>query len=88
MSRKYKKSVWGIYPTRLALETAIDRLRESGFLSSDISFCCPKTLGPRIWLRKNSLKRQKELRLGRVQGYSLAERWGDLRGSGLLLCLA
>jgi hypothetical protein len=47
MSRKYKKSVWGIYPTRLALETAIDGLRESGFLSSDISVLLPENLGPK-----------------------------------------
>ena len=46
MSRKYKKSVWGIYATRLALETAIDRLRDSGFLSSDISVLLPENLGP------------------------------------------
>jgi hypothetical protein len=36
MAPKIKKSVWAIYPTRLALEDAIDRLRENGFLSSDI----------------------------------------------------
>jgi hypothetical protein len=52
MARKHKKSVWGIYPTRLALETAIDRLRENGFLSSDISVLLKKKPrgppGPRV----------------------------------------
>lgn len=62
MSRKYKKSVWGIYPTRLSLETAIDRLRESGFLSSVVLtslFCYPKTWDLRTWLRKNPPRRRK-----------------------------
>jgi hypothetical protein len=42
-----KESVWGICPTRLALEAAIDRLRENGFLSSDISVLLPENLGPK-----------------------------------------
>jgi hypothetical protein len=45
MAPKIKKSVWGICSTRLALEAAIDRLCENGFLSSDISVLLPENLG-------------------------------------------
>ena len=47
MTHSYKKSVWGIYPSRLAVETAIDRFREAGFLSSDVSVLLPEISAPR-----------------------------------------
>lgn len=47
MTHNYKKSVWGVYPSRLAVETAIDRFREAGFLSSDVSVLLPENLGPK-----------------------------------------
>jgi hypothetical protein len=88
MSRKYKKSVWGIYPTRLALETAIDGLRESGFLSSDISVLLPENLGPKDLVTEKFTKAPEGATARPAQGFSLAERSAGLRGSALLLCLA
>jgi hypothetical protein len=55
MAPKIKKSVWGC-PTRLALEAAIDRLRENGFMSSDISILLSENLGPKDLVTEKSTK--------------------------------
>jgi hypothetical protein len=84
MSRKYKKSVWGIYPTRLALETAIDRLRESGFLSSDISVLLPENLGPKDPITEKSTKAPEAATAGAGSGILIGGALGWLAGIGAL----
>src|SRR4029077_14077900 len=82
MSHKYKKSVWGIYPTRLSLEVAIDRLRESGFLSSDISVLLPENLGPKELVTEKSTKAPEGATAGAGSGVLIGGALGWLGGVG------
>lgn len=82
MAKKYKKSVWGIYPTRLSLETAIDRLREGGFLSSDISVLLPENLGPKELVTEKSTKAPEGATAGAGSGVLIGGALGWLAGIG------
>jgi hypothetical protein len=84
MAPKIKKSVWGIYPTRLALETAIDRLRENGFLSSDISVLLPENLGPKDLVTEKSTKAPEGATTGAGSGVLIGGALGWLAGIGAL----
>jgi hypothetical protein len=84
MSHKNKKSVWGIYPTRLDLEAAIDRLRESGFLSSDISVLLPENLGPKDLVTEKSTKAPEGATTGAGSGVLIGGALGWLAGIGAL----
>lgn len=84
MARKYKKSVWGIYPSRLALETAIDRLRENGFLSSDISVLLPENLGPKDLVTEKSTKAPEGMAAGAGSSVVIGGFLGWLAGIGAL----
>ena len=84
MSRKNNKSVWGIYPTRLDLEAAIDRLRESGFLSSDISVLLPENLGPKDLVTEKSTKAPEGATTGAGSGVLIGGALGWLAGIGAL----
>ncbi len=82
MWRKYKKSVWGIYPTRLSLETAIDGLRASGVLSSDISVLLPENLGPNDVITEKSSKAPEGASAGAGSGVLIGGALGWLAGIG------
>jgi hypothetical protein len=82
MSRKFKKSVWGIYPTRLALEMAIDGLREGGFLSSDISVLLPENLGPADLVTEKFTKAPEGVTAGASSGVLIGGALGWLAGIG------
>ena len=82
MAPKIKKSVWGIYPTRLALEGAIDGLRENGFLSSDISVLLPENLGPKDLVTEKSTKAPEGATTGAGSGVLIGGALGWLAGIG------
>jgi hypothetical protein len=84
MAPKIKKSVWGIYPTRLALEGGIDRLRENGFLSSDISVLLPENLGPKDLVTEKSTKAPEGATTGAGSGVLIGGALGWLAGIGAL----
>ncbi len=84
MAPKIRKSVWGIYPTRLALEGAIDRLRENGFLSSDISVLLPENLGPKDLVTEKSTKAPEGATTGAGSGVLIGGALGWLAGIGAL----
>jgi hypothetical protein len=84
MWRKYKKSVWGIYPTRLSLEAAIDGLRSNGFLSSDISVLLPENLGPKDPITEKSTKAPEGAAAGAGSGVLIGGALGWLVGIGAL----
>ena len=84
MTRKYKKSVWGIYPSRLSVETAIDRLRENGFLSSDISVLLPENLGPKELVTEKSTKAPEGATAGAGSGVVIGGALGWLAGIGAI----
>ena len=82
MAPKIKKSVWGIYPTRLALEGAIAGLRENGFLSSDISVLLPENLGPKDLVTEKSTKAPEGATTGAGSGVLIGGALGWLVGIG------
>lgn len=82
MRRKYQKSVWGIYRSRLSVETAIDRLREAGFLSSDISVLLPENLGPKDLVTERSSKAPEGATVGAGSGVLIGGALGWLAGIG------
>ncbi len=84
MAPKINKSVWGIYATRLALEGAIDRLREKGFLSSDISVLLPENLGPKDLVTEKSTKAPEGATTGAGSGVLIGGALGWLAGVGAL----
>jgi hypothetical protein len=84
MAAKIKKSVWEIYPTRLALESAIDGLRENGFLSSDISVLLPENLGPKDLVTEKSTKAPEGATTGAGSGVLIGGALGWLAGIGAL----
>ena len=84
MAPKIKKSVWGICPTRLALEAAIDRLRENGFLSSDISVLLPENLGPKDFGHRKFDKAPEGATTGAGSGVLIGGELGWLVGTGAL----
>jgi hypothetical protein len=84
MAPKIKKSVWGIYPTRLALEGAIAGLRENGFLSSDISVLLPENLGPKDLVTEKSTKAPEGATTGAGSGVLIGGALGWLAGIGAL----
>lgn len=84
MPNHYKKSVWGIYPSRLAVETAIDRLREAGFLSSDVSVLLPQNLGPKELTTEKSTKAPEGATAGASSGVVIGGALGWLAGIGAL----
>lgn len=82
MARKDSKSVWGIYPSRLSVETAIDRLRENRFLSSDISVLLPENLGPKELITEKSTKAPEGAAAGAGSGVLIGGALGWLAGIG------
>ena len=84
MAPKIKKSVWGIYPTRLALEGAIDRLRQKGFLSSDISVLLPEDIGPKDLVTEKSTKAPEGAATRAGSGVLIGGALGWLAGIGAL----
>ncbi len=84
MPHNYKKSVWGIYPSRLAVETAIDRFREAGFLSSDVSVLLPENLGPKELTTEKSTKAPEGVTAGASSGVLIGGALGWLVGIGAL----
>jgi hypothetical protein len=84
MPRKFKKSVWGIFPSRLVLESAIDRLREGGFLSSDISVLLPENLGPKDLITEKSTKAPEGATAGAGSGVLIGGGLGWLARIGAI----
>lgn len=82
IAQKHKTSVWRIYPTRLAVEAAIDRLRESGFLSSDISVLLPENLGPKELTTEKASKAPEGATAGAGSGVLIGGALGWLAGIG------
>ena len=82
MPHKHKKSVWGIYSSRLAVETAIDRFRQAGFLSSDVSVLLPENLGPKELTTEKSTKAPEGVTAGAGSGVLIGGALGWLVGIG------
>jgi len=84
MTHSYKNAVGGTYPSRLAVETAIDRFREAGFLSSDVSVLLPENLGPKELTTERSSKAPEGVTAGASSGVLIGGALGWLAGIGAL----
>lgn len=79
-----KKAVFGIYPTRLAVETGVDRLKMEGFLNTDISVLMPDKEGSQKFAHDNSTKAPEGATAGAGTGLVIGGTLGWLVGIGAL----
>lgn len=79
-----KKAVFGIYPTRSALESGVNRLKAEGFFSADISVLIPDKDGSQKFAHDNSTKAPEGATTGAGAGLVVGGALGWLVGIGSL----
>lgn len=79
-----QKAVFGIYPTRLAVETGVERLKTEGFLNTDISVLMPDKDGSQKFAHDNSTKAPEGATAGASTGLVIGGTLGWLVGIGAL----
>jgi len=79
-----KTAVFGIYSTRLGVETAADLLSRSGFPVTDISVLLPETLGSKELGTEKATKAPEGAAAGAGSGAVLGGTLGLLAGIGAL----
>jgi hypothetical protein len=79
-----KKSVFGIYKTRSAVESAVESLKAGGFLSSDISVLMPKSDSTQDLAHVKETKAPEGATTGGVAGAVIGGGLGWLVGLGAL----
>lgn len=79
-----KVSVFGIYKSRISTENAVDRLKMSGFRSSDISVLMPDKESSRDFAHEKSTKAPEGATAGASTGVVLGGTLGWLAGMGAL----
>jgi len=77
-------AVFGIYPTRAAIETAVTNLRGAGFRSTDISLLLPENLGSKDLAVEKSSKASEGTAAGAGTGAVVGGALGWLVGIGAL----
>jgi hypothetical protein len=77
-------AAFGIYPSRLAVEEAVDRLRTAGFRSTDISVLFPENEGTKDFAHEKNTKAPEGATTGTVAGGITGGVLGWLTGIGLL----
>jgi hypothetical protein len=77
-------AVFGIYPTRGAVEEAIDNLRNAGFRSTDISVLFPENAGNKDLGHEKNTKAPEGATTGGVSGAVIGGALGWLAGIGAL----
>ena len=81
---KSNKVVYGLFETRAALETAVNRLKAEGFLHSDISALLPTVEGSREFAHQKDTKAPEAASAGAAGGAVLGGALGWLAGIGTL----
>ncbi len=79
-----KKSVLGIYATRIATENAISAFRDEGFMRTDISLLLPENLGPEELVTEKETKAPEGASVGAGSGAVIGGALGWLVGIGAL----
>ena len=79
-----KTAVFGIYPTQMAAEHAIDTLTKSGFPVSDVSVLVPETIGNKDMGTEKATKAPEGAAAGASSGAVLGGTLGLLAGIGAL----
>lgn len=78
------KSVFGIYISRSAVESAITHFREAGFASTDVSVLLPENLGSKELGTHKATKAPKGTAAGATSGAVIGGALGWLVGMGAL----
>lgn len=82
---KYKNiAVYGIYPSRIMLETAVEELKAAGFRNSDISVLFPQSSGTKEFAIDNNTKAPEGAAAGAGTGAVVGGTLGWLMGIGSL----
>ena len=76
--------VFGIYPTRVSVEGAVDALKAAGFRSSDISVLFPENTGTKDFAHEKNTKAPEGAATGAGTGALLGGGLGWLVGIGAL----
>jgi hypothetical protein len=77
-------SVFGIYPTRVHAEEAVDALRTAGFRNTDISALFPDNVGTKDFAHEKNTKAPEGTAAGATSGAVLGGVLGWLAGIGAL----
>jgi len=77
-------AVFGIYPSRLAVEEAVDHLRNAGFRNTDISVLFPENVGTKDFAHEKNTKAPEGATTGGLAGGVLGGALGWLAGIGAL----
>lgn len=77
-------AVFGIYPTRIHAEEAVDALRDSGFRNTDISALFPDNLGTKDFAHEMHTKAPEGTAAGATSGAVLGGVLGWLVGVGAI----
>ena len=78
------KSVFGIYPSRSAVENGVTALRDTGFQQSDVSVLLPENLGNREIATQKNTKAPEGATAGAGSGAVIGGTLGWLVGIGAL----
>jgi hypothetical protein len=81
---KGNKVVYGIFETRAGLESAVDRFKAEGFLSSDISALLPTSAGTKDFAHEKATKAHEAATTGAASGAVIGGTLGWLAGIGTL----
>jgi len=77
-------AVFGIYPSRLEVEEAVDRLRRAGFRGADISALFQDNQGTKDFAHEKNTKAPEGLTTGAIVGVIIGGVLGWLTGAGSL----
>jgi hypothetical protein len=77
-------AVFGIYPTRNSVETAVDSLKAAGFRNTDISVLFPENVGTKDFAAEKNTKAPEGATTGAGTGVVLGGALGWLAGIGAL----
>jgi hypothetical protein len=77
-------AVFGIYPSRLAVEEAVEHLRDAGFRSTDISVLFPENQGTKDFAHEKNTKAPEGVTTGALAGGITGGVLGWLTGIGAL----
>jgi len=77
-------AVFGLYPSRPAVEEAVDALHAAGFRSTDISVLLPENLGTKDFAHEKNTKAPEGATAGGFSGAVIGGTLGWLAGIGML----
>jgi len=77
-------AVFGIYPTRTAVEAALSSLQNAGYRATDLSILIPENIGNKDFVHEKNSKSPEGAATGAVSGAVLGGALGWLAGIGAL----